>query len=252
MKNFIGGWNLQGSCHNFRGKLCLWAHLLKISASDSVEDIEYVKSLMAKKAEHVESPSQVAAAAAREKIPASPSRSVNHSKTPKDNIKMDHSKTPTDKINMGRSKTPTDSVKIDRSRTPTDNVNMGRSKTPTDNVKMDRSKTPTDSGKKKQGAWKEARGPQGGKGFDGLRNTIGGKSGYKAWKHYVRENATQTVCRKPPQSTVSTAKCLDDAIAGLKTVLGVASASSASGLKQKTLVKRHVLHRPLHWMLSKR
>jgi hypothetical protein len=34
-EEFIGGSTLQGSCSNFRGKLCVWNHLLKISAADS-------------------------------------------------------------------------------------------------------------------------------------------------------------------------------------------------------------------------
>ena len=34
-EEFIGGSTLQGTCSNFRGKLCVWNHLLKISAADS-------------------------------------------------------------------------------------------------------------------------------------------------------------------------------------------------------------------------
>ena len=34
-EEFIGGSTLQGTCGNFRGKLCVWNHLLKISAADS-------------------------------------------------------------------------------------------------------------------------------------------------------------------------------------------------------------------------
>jgi len=34
-EEFIGGSTLQGACSNFRGKLCVWAHLLRTSASDS-------------------------------------------------------------------------------------------------------------------------------------------------------------------------------------------------------------------------
>ena len=34
-EEFIGGSTLQGTCANFRGKLCVWNHLLKISAADS-------------------------------------------------------------------------------------------------------------------------------------------------------------------------------------------------------------------------
>lgn len=34
-QEFIGGSTLQGTCANFRGKLCVWNHLLKISVADS-------------------------------------------------------------------------------------------------------------------------------------------------------------------------------------------------------------------------
>ena len=39
-KEFIGGSTLQGTCANFRGKLCMWNHLLKISASNSKDIVE--------------------------------------------------------------------------------------------------------------------------------------------------------------------------------------------------------------------
>lgn len=41
-EEFIGGSTLQGSCANFRGKLCVWNHLLKISAADSQGIVESV------------------------------------------------------------------------------------------------------------------------------------------------------------------------------------------------------------------
>eukprot|EP00592_Proboscia_alata_P001747 CAMPEP_0194376264 /NCGR_PEP_ID=MMETSP0174-20130528/24692_1 /TAXON_ID=216777 /ORGANISM="Proboscia alata, Strain PI-D3" /LENGTH=1518 /DNA_ID=CAMNT_0039156847 /DNA_START=16 /DNA_END=4572 /DNA_ORIENTATION=- len=41
-EEFIGGSNLQGSCANFRGKLCVWFHLLKISAADSSDLVEHM------------------------------------------------------------------------------------------------------------------------------------------------------------------------------------------------------------------
>jgi len=41
-EEFIGGSTLQGSCANFRGKLCIWNHLLKVSAADSAKIVEKV------------------------------------------------------------------------------------------------------------------------------------------------------------------------------------------------------------------
>jgi hypothetical protein len=237
-EEFIGGSNLQGSCQNFRGKLCLWAHLLKLSAADSTEDIEYVKSPITKKEEveakssHVTSTAVTNLISVHEKNTVSPSRSkdllkhsktptvkvaVDGSKTPTGNIKVDESKTPIVNVKVKSSKAPID-VKVEHSRTSSDNVKVIRSKTPIND--MDRSKTPTDS-KKKQGAWKEAKGPQGGKGFNGLRKAAGGKNGYSAWNQYVKR-------MQQPQSTFSTTSRFDDAVAGLKSVLGVTSSSSSS------------------------
>ena len=39
-KEFIGGSTLQGSCSNFRGKLCVWNHLLKVNASNSKDIVD--------------------------------------------------------------------------------------------------------------------------------------------------------------------------------------------------------------------
>jgi len=39
-KEFIGGATLQGTCGNFRGKLVVWNHLMKISASNSTEIVD--------------------------------------------------------------------------------------------------------------------------------------------------------------------------------------------------------------------
>jgi hypothetical protein len=39
-EEFIGGSTLQGNCSNFRGKLCVWNHLLKVNASDSKDIVD--------------------------------------------------------------------------------------------------------------------------------------------------------------------------------------------------------------------
>jgi transcription elongation GreA/GreB family factor len=44
-EEFIGGSTLQGTCANFRGKLCVWNHLLKISAADSKGIVDNVVPL---------------------------------------------------------------------------------------------------------------------------------------------------------------------------------------------------------------
>jgi len=41
-REFIGGSTLQGSCSNFRGKLCVWNHLLKVNASNSKDVVDEV------------------------------------------------------------------------------------------------------------------------------------------------------------------------------------------------------------------
>jgi hypothetical protein len=49
-EEFIGGSTLQGTCANFRGKLCVWNHLLKISAADSKGIVDNVLPSGASKA----------------------------------------------------------------------------------------------------------------------------------------------------------------------------------------------------------
>jgi len=39
-EEFIGGTNLQGLCSNFRGKLCVWAHVMRITVEDSSKVVE--------------------------------------------------------------------------------------------------------------------------------------------------------------------------------------------------------------------
>lgn len=49
-EEFIGGSTLQGTCANFRGKLCVWNHLLKVSAADSKGIVDNVMPLGSGKA----------------------------------------------------------------------------------------------------------------------------------------------------------------------------------------------------------
>eukprot|EP00977_Amphora_coffeiformis_P012722 scaffold3224_cov158-Amphora_coffeaeformis.AAC.11 len=39
-EEFIGGTTLQGACSNFRGKLCVWAHLLKLAPDNSKDFVD--------------------------------------------------------------------------------------------------------------------------------------------------------------------------------------------------------------------
>ena len=49
-EEFIGGSTLQGTCANFRGKLCVWNHLLKISAADTARSLDVPQSSSGNKA----------------------------------------------------------------------------------------------------------------------------------------------------------------------------------------------------------
>ncbi len=39
-EEFVGGTNLQGQCSNFRGKLCVWAHLMRITVDNSTSVVD--------------------------------------------------------------------------------------------------------------------------------------------------------------------------------------------------------------------
>lgn len=59
---FIGGTSLQGACSNYRGKLCLWAHLLRIAPSGNVAASKDVNKIMASlKAEIAEAQPEIEA-----------------------------------------------------------------------------------------------------------------------------------------------------------------------------------------------
>ena len=206
-EEFIGGSNLQGSCKNFRGKLCLWAHLLKISASDSAEIVEQM----------------IPAGSATEKIKAL--KIVQHPEA------LHEENANGDKAEVEAQR----SEKIQHPSKPSG---------------ADGLKTPTEV-KKKQGTWREAKGPQGGKGFKGARR--GGKSGYTAWKQHVSrctlssskgdisraskrpDNLDSSVKAAPlPEKQSAPRVNLADAAADLKTFLGVSASPSNDNVARPT------------------
>ena len=180
-KEFIGGSTLQGSCANFRGKLCVWNHLLKVNASNSTEIVDQM-------------------------VPVGSGKATINSIL-KDVSDIDDKKEPDAAVEVKKEliskgqETQAQSVK--------NAWNQG---------------SPPCKNRGKQGAWREANGPNGnGVGFKGLGR--GGKSGgLQRWRKMLKSNGPTgmpngTVISKnddavPKESSV-------DSAAGLKAILGV-------------------------------
>lgn len=203
---FIGGSSLQGTCSNFRGKLCLWAHLLKVTPADSEK---FVDKFVPKGSGR----------AAVDKILAS----VEKVKSSWDG-QVDSTDVP-DPI-------------VDKSPTPSRLNASAELKTEVTVTKRSSSKTRPSSrsgssGRGKQGAWREARGPDE-KGIGFKANKKKGKSGLYRWKKFIGEQTTTDNSRQlktilgvsgPGSGTTSGNT---PATAELKALLGVASPPAAS------------------------
>ena len=195
-EEFIGGSNLQGFCKNFRGKLLVWSHVLKVVAADSAALVDNLvpkkKSKQASQQRQEVTPNHTLESIPRDSNYVTALSPIVANKHAEEKAARPPSETPTARPNgmQGRSKTSTE-----------------RAKTP-----PDRSKTPT----KKQGAWKEAKRPtNGAKGFKGANR--GGKSGYAAWRAFVKKNLAEDA--SPANLTPALGQ--NNASAGLKALLGV-------------------------------
>jgi 5'-3' exoribonuclease 1 len=228
-EEFIGGSNLQGSCKNFRGKLVVWAHLLKVVAADSAA---LVDSMVPKKQlpqilkeqelpmptlSPPRAPASASAASpgfkqilrspqAQEADKAKPVNYANAAGGQAANAQQKEAATTP--VQSWRSKTPTSSAPGVRSRTPTTD---GRSKTPT----------------KKQGAWREATRPHGNgnTGFKGANR--GCENGYAAWKAYIGQpfsTNSDFAGGMAPNLAIGQ----NHASTGLKALLGVQNGGSAA------------------------
>lgn len=202
---FIGGSTLQGSCANFRGKLCVWNHLLKISASNSMDIVEQM-------------------------IPAGSGKVAIEGLIGKTEAKKDPLRTPTPKKVMLKSN---DGTGTNSAVKKGETLNAwGTGSTP--------ARDKSGSGRQKQGAWREAKGPPDtGIGFKGANRK--GKTGFQLWRSAVEGNGKSVKKiskRKTNDITIASAgeglkamlgvnnetvqKAPSDATSGLKNMLGIA------------------------------
>ena len=173
-EEFIGGSTLQGTCSNFRGKLCVWAHLLKLSASEATATDDFSPKIAMK-------------------LPVECLLPTDKSKTSNLEISEKNEKT-----TGNTSPRANESVSTQTER----NSSTGRS----------------DSSIRKQGAWREAKGPpEKGSGFQGLKGSRKVKNGHDAWKKSV------TSKEKRSESQSSTSE--------LKAILGVSDKVAPSGVE---------------------
>lgn len=204
-EEFIGGSTLQGTCANFRGKLCVWNHLLKISAADSKGIVEnYLpegtgKAVLDKLMKDVEEVEPV------QNTPTHDVVSKNHA----------------ERANA-REATP--------QRQGRDSKNAW--------VSPPRSNSAARVGRK--GAWREALGPpEKIVGFTNVGRKV--KNGFKEWKELVAQNARNTskpnivASDKKEKAEESNSEGLLKAMLGVKSVPDTqppaTSADSSVGLK---------------------
>jgi Exoribonuclease Xrn1 D1 domain/Xrn1 SH3-like domain len=223
-QEFMGGTSLQGHCSNFRGKLCQWAHLLKIEPDNSAGVVE---KLIPKGASKEAAMNRVLSANNEEPRRRVQSSWDNQVDTARDVLRKK------EKPSYQDGKTPPRSSSVSK---------RAVSKTPP------RSTSRSGSTGKSRVAWREARGPdEKGTGFKGAKR--GHSSGLAKWKNDVKLKSTANDCvnataddlkkilglatTSAPASSTSnaTGKSSDH----LKAVLGV-GASSATPTNQSAQV----------------
>ena len=221
-EEFVGGTSLQGACSNFRGKLCVWAHLLKISADNSKGVVDKLVP-------------QGSGQAAVDKILSS---------IDKDAVSHDTQSESVSNSAPSASEAPA-VVKAKPSQQPR-SASTGPARSESAGRSASAGKVRSGSaGRGKQGAWREAKGPpERGIGFKGARKSA--TSGLKKWKSLMASNkggqgatnnqngsqgkaaelkallgVTSGVPPPPPQVVADAGQSGRDAAAGLKALLGV-------------------------------
>jgi 5'-3' exoribonuclease 1 len=221
-EEFIGGTTLQGACSNFRGKLCLWAHVLKLAPDNSKDFVDkmvpkgrsavgnILSSIDPKAAQTVSTTSQKALSK-KTQTPEKP-RANAWAKTP------------------SAPPTPATSVSSHEEGTKTPPRARGASTGRTGS-----------STRGKQGGYREARGPpEKGNGFKG-QGKRKGKSGLERWRLLAQNRANSQAATNLKSvlgvgsasgtgAATGTTKDAPSATseAGLKAVLGVGSASAGT------------------------
>jgi len=187
-EEFIGGTSLQGHCANFRGKLCLWSHLLRIAPDNSQGLVDKLV------------PKGVREAAMHKAVSGLISEAE---KEPPSHVKSSWD-CQVDSASRSAATTP-------EARTGSA-TRRASSKTPPRS-----SSRAGSTGRGRQGGWREARGPdEKGIGFKGIKR--GGKSGLNRWKTSIQAKAG-------PNSKTNTN--VNQTAADLKKMLGVSAPTSA-------------------------
>jgi hypothetical protein len=219
-EEFIGGSTLQGMCGNFRGKLVVWNHLLKISAADSKGIVDQIIPAGSGKD---------AIKQLLENTKEEPDRSMSVSKnTVTSSYETAHG--------LEQQSVPTLQEEPEEAKAPSSFASAVAASA----VAGNRAVTSPSRGPKgaKQGQWMEAKKPdEKGIGFKGLKR--GHKSGYDAWRKSIGASASAAGAKKKGSSATSNLKAVlgvgptasapsasgrGNASAGLKAVLGVSSA----------------------------
>lgn len=201
---FVGGTSLQGLCSNFRGKLCVWAHLMRITVDNSNGVVDKLVPKGSGKA-------------AVEKILADIEKQVRNQKNAGANDPIP-AEQPTPATPKAR---PSSGL---RGATPSRAASAGRPR-------------PESTGRGKQGVWREAKGPPE-KGASFARAAKTSKSGLSRWKSLMKpkpkNQATDDLkamlgvssgISKLPEPEKKPAQ---DAAAGLKAMLGVKPSAEPS------------------------
>jgi 5'-3' exoribonuclease 1 len=203
-EEFIGGANLQGTCSNFRGKLCVWNHFLKISPANSKTLVDQLI------------PKGSGKAAANKIISSIEQEDKTQAKTKAtpSEVKTDSAPRSAREVEASIGSKDRELSVFDKPLTPS------RGKTSTSVSPLRSSSRPRSTGRGgRQGAWREARSPdEHGTGFKERK----GKSGLSRWermKSPSTNGSAGSVEQKPSAPVATTA-------AGLKAVLGVSSPSN--------------------------
>ena len=208
-EEFIGGSTLQGTCGNFRGKLCVWNHLLKISAADSKGAVDNM-------------------------VPAGASRAVLD-KLMKD-IKVDAEEA-VQQTKATVDTAPKETKKEAKARAPTPQKQGDGEAASGRDAKNPWGSPPRSNsaarGGKSKGGWREAQGPPADvKGFTSYGRIA--TKGFIEWKKLIAQNEARAAAEnnagelkamlgiKSVTSPQPSASADASASAGLKALLGVA------------------------------
>lgn len=208
-EEFVCGTTLQGACSNFRGKLCLWAHLLKVEP-------DHANMLVDKMVP------KGSGQAAVKKLLSNIERQVSKN-MPQESKDMSGSQG----VINGAAAKKSGGAKVEAAKIST------ASKSPMRADSADRDRAASAS-RGKQGVWKEARGPpkEGTWCKDETKRV--GKSGIARWKALMKSQAARDTDSQlksllgvgvtPSRPEIP----LNDATSGLKALLGVNLSSNAT------------------------